>query len=427
MSDAVRVLVVSGELDPLAPFGAAARYYTFVERLARRAYVSHAAISVRRARPVAIPGVPSSAMKVLQVDLPRRQGPSALGKAARVAHFAFDPLPMSALPGLQGRVAKLAHERRADVVVTLWASLAHLLLRLPPGRPTLAVMDEGIERFPDPYLNASDSLARRWMRRAEARKVRRLYQELAARRAHVVAISDAEADWFARSLPRELITVIPHGVDLDYWSPRAGSREEDLDVLVVGDLNAGRNVEPTVELFDALEHGAGRSLRWALVGKEPLPAVVALRSERVEVSGYVEDVRPYYERAKLVVVPARDMTGTKTTLLQGWAMGKPVVAAAPSTAGVDARPSENLVMGATTADLAAHVLELLADADLRARLGAAGRRTAEADHDVGRWAEAMVDLCLELAPPKDEASGAAPLGTTRSARPAGTARSPQRP
>src|SRR6185503_3776135 len=98
----------------------------------------------------------------------------------------------------------------------------------------------------------------------------------------------------------------------------------------------------------------------------------------------------------VVLVPATVGTGVKTTLLQAWAMGRPVVATPQSAQGVRAVHGENLLIGRTTADLVTHCADLSMSADRRAHLATNGRETAERDHDVSEIATRFASLVASL-------------------------------
>ena len=116
----------------------------------------------------------------------------------------------------------------------------------------------------------------------------------------------------------------------------------------------------------------------------------------MQVTGFVSDVRPYYARSKVVVVPSRHGGGVKTTVLQAWAMGCPVVATPFALTSLPAKHGENVLIGETTEELKIHISSLLASPDLRGRLGDAGRRTVCEERDMTIVANRFAHLCDEV-------------------------------
>ena len=143
------------------------------------------------------------------------------------------------------------------------------------------------------------------------------------------------------------------------------------------------NVEGVVHFVDDVLPLVRRALpdvRFCAVGRDPAPAVLARRGPRVEITGRVEDVRPFVARAAVFVSPLRSGTGIKNKILQAWAMGKAVVATPESCGGLAVRPGENMVVAAGAEAFAREVVALLGDPARRAALGSAGRATVLAGY-----------------------------------------------
>lgn len=278
---------------------------------------------------------------------------------------------------------------RPDLLVVLSPDLAPTAFRA--GVPAVYVLDEAWERSLSYNLRWLPRWKQVWLGWAETRRYRALYRGIRRRGGTVVAIADHERDWLAPYL--DDIVVLPHAIDTSYFAPV--DAEPDVDVLVLGHLGQPRNLEPTLEYVRAVE--AARPLRWALVGGGTPDEIRALASDRIEVPGYVEDVRPWYARARLVTVPSFVGTGVKTTLLQAWATGRPALTTSFGTRGVPARPGENVAVADDVPGLVAETLRLLDDEASRARLAAAGRETVVAERDVRVVARRFAELCLERA------------------------------
>jgi glycosyltransferase involved in cell wall biosynthesis len=130
------------------------------------------------------------------------------------------------------------------------------------------------------------------------------------------------------------------------------------------------------------------------VGADPLPAVRVLdRNPAVEVTGRVEDLRPYLDRAAVAVDPLRVGAGLQNKVLEGMSMGVPMVVTAVANEGIGAEPGRHLLVADRADDFARQVVRLLRDPEMRTRIGAAARRFVI---DEWSWEKHFADLEREL-------------------------------
>lgn len=102
-----------------------------------------------------------------------------------------------------------------------------------------------------------------------------------------------------------------------------------------------------------------------------------MASPAVEVTGEVEDVRPYLAAATLFVAPMVSGSGIKNKVLEAMAMALPVVATPLAVEGLPVRSRENAMIADGAAPFAAAIGQLLSSSDERTRMGEAGRALVE--------------------------------------------------
>ena len=117
----------------------------------------------------------------------------------------------------------------------------------------------------------------------------------------------------------------------------------------------------------------------------------------VDLHAFVEDVRPLYESASIVVVPLPISAGTNIKVLEALAMGRPIVSTQPGCAGLGLDPGQSVLVADDAAGFAHAVLRLLENPELRRRLAAAGRRCVEERYDWDTLAQKQLALFEELA------------------------------
>jgi glycosyltransferase involved in cell wall biosynthesis len=322
-------------------------------------------------------------------------------RTMRAAHHLFGRLPRWSEPRRAPELARHLDAGKADVLCLHLQVTAHLAALAPTDLPVVAILEEGLER--GIFKPDERTWLHRFAARNERRRVRRLYERTSARAEVIVAISTEERERFEEAgVDPERIVVVPRGIDVSYFEPDASVAEPQIDVTVFGHFGFERNLEPALDAAQwAAVHQSG--LRWAFVGDIEDDDARAVRANGVTVSGRVGDIRPYFAATKLVLVPAVSVTGVKTTLVEAWAMGKPVVATPESTLGLPALDGVNVLVARTTPELVEQCALLSASAELRTRLGQAGRQTVLGELDGRKIATEFASLVTSVI--SDRSSG----------------------
>ena len=94
---------------------------------------------------------------------------------------------------------------------------------------------------------------------------------------------------------------------------------------------------------------------------------------QITVTGYVDDIRPFYCRAQVFVVPLRTGVGIRGKILEGWASGRAVVATSLACSGLRAVHGENVLVADRPEEFAQWTLALLRNPEYCQKLGESGR------------------------------------------------------
>jgi glycosyltransferase involved in cell wall biosynthesis len=183
----------------------------------------------------------------------------------------------------------------------------------------------------------------------------------------------------------ERVAVVPNSVDLERFRPASGRGEVPV-VLSVARLVPDKSPLTLVEAF-ALVRRELPPARLVMVGEGPLLPQVRARlaelrlDDAVEIVGGCGDARPHLARAQVFVL-ASQREGSPNAVLEAMACGLPVVAS--RVGGIPELVEDGrtglLAAPGTPEDFARHLLRLLRDPGLCARMGQAGRQRAEAGH-----------------------------------------------
>jgi glycosyltransferase involved in cell wall biosynthesis len=222
------------------------------------------------------------------------------------------------------------------------------------------------------------------------RRLRRYERQACLAADRVVAVSDADAHALRSLVPGLEPVVVPNGVDIDHYTapiPPLSERPgpEPCDLVFTGKMDFRPNVDSALwfaqQVLPLIRREAP-DVRFWIVGQNPHPRLEPLRADpAVELTGWVEDVRPYIAAAAVYVVPLRIGGGTRLKVLEAMAMGKPIVSTAVGCEGFEVVDGQELLMADAPSEFAAAVLQLIRQPELRERLGRAAGDFAASRYD----------------------------------------------
>jgi len=222
-----------------------------------------------------------------------------------------------------------------------------------------------------------------WVRRSFVRAQARLYRDEEAavcpRFDLNIAVSDKDAER-SKEITGVPFEVIPNGVDVDYFRP-SKERSSGHEIVFLG----GTTWFPNRDALDFLVADILPKVREALpdvkvtwVGRCSQDEVEEFSTQHgVQLTGYVEDVRPYLSSATCLVVPLRVGGGTRLKITTAWAAGVPVVTTSVGMEGLMGTDGTHFLVREEGGALGDALIELLRNNSLQARLAEAGRDMAE--------------------------------------------------
>jgi glycosyltransferase involved in cell wall biosynthesis len=211
--------------------------------------------------------------------------------------------------------------------------------------------------------------------RFEARKLAAAERAWCPRFTVNAVVSEEEGAVLSGVCPGLNIRVVPNGVDTKYFTPRPDPGKST--ILFCGSMD----MHPNQEAVDYFLKRVWPPLvaqcpdvEFLVVGRKPPEWLqqAGARDRRITITGFVDDIRPYFKKAALCICPVLSGGGTRLKILDSLAMGVPVVATKFAAFGLHLEHGQHLLLAATEEEFAAHIRQVLSDRPLRLRLASAG-------------------------------------------------------
>jgi sugar transferase (PEP-CTERM/EpsH1 system associated) len=260
---------------------------------------------------------------------------------------------------------------------------------------SLAEYLDSLDRFPKTILNhhniESDLFANRI--KVERNPLKNLFYRIEARKLHLyekkycrkfdlnLTVSHLDKQILASIIPGLKIAVVPNGVDTQYFL-RKDTKTAKNSLIMVSGMNWYPNRDAVIYMCNRIWPLLDKdipNLFLTVVGAQPPKEVIALahKDNRVKVTGFVDDVRPFIESADLYLCPMRDGGGTRLKILDAMAMGKAIISTTKGCEGIDVTPGKNILIADTPTEFAAQIKKALSDTGMKVRLENEARKLAE--------------------------------------------------
>jgi glycosyltransferase involved in cell wall biosynthesis len=280
-------------------------------------------------------------------------------------------------PALRALIADVARQWRPDLLQVEYTHMAHFRDAAPAVPALLVEHDLTFSLYRQLAETRRDAASHaeyeRWL--AYEQRWLRAYDAV-----WTVSEQDRAAAAWHSGRSEDDTFVVPNGVDTGRFTP--GDTAGAAEILFIGSF---RHL-PNVLGFEKLEREVMPRV-WARLPEARLRVVAGPRHEqywkrrpldrRIVLDGFVEDVRPLYREAAVVVVPLEVSAGTNIKVLEALACGKPVVTTPAGCAGLDLQDGYDALIRADWEGFAAAVCDALASPGLSRALGARARMTAE--------------------------------------------------
>jgi glycosyltransferase involved in cell wall biosynthesis len=328
--------------------------------------------------------------------------------ASKLVRGLAGPTPVTVLncwsPRSAAHLADVLRSRRFDSVQIAGTQLMAYLsvFQESPGSPPFVVDWHNVE---SELLWRYAATSSNWIKQAAARRTAKLLERaevglLETCRTHTVTSERERQNLLARC-PGANIHVIPNGVDTGYYSAAKIAKscrppaqcDPRRTILFVGSMDYHANIDAVMWFARTAWPEIARhhpDLQFTIVGRDPAAEVCALASDRIRVTGTVDDVRAFYASAVAAVVPIRSCSGTRLKILEAMAAGVPVISSRLGAEGIDAEENVHLLLADNGREFASAVDRVVSSAETRIRLSQAAREMVCRVYD---WSVIGKKLC----------------------------------
>lgn len=169
----------------------------------------------------------------------------------------------------------------------------------------------------------------------------------------------------------KILSAIPYHEDLSNLNPQRNS----LKILFYGAMHRKDNIEAVVWFAKSVlpKLQEKDSFEFVVLGGNPAKEVRELENNAVKITGFVEDIRPYFEDALCLVVPLFRGAGIKIKVLEGMSAGIPVLTNEIGIEGIMAIDGEDYFKCDTVEDYVTAIMRLVKESELADKVGKNGR------------------------------------------------------
>jgi glycosyltransferase involved in cell wall biosynthesis len=200
------------------------------------------------------------------------------------------------------------------------------------------------------------------------------------------------------------IETVPNGVDTSYFSPKGERKaidESDFRLVFAGRLNAYTNrkaVDYIEKILWPIIRDKFPGVTFDLVGQNPPPETIKalLNDKKFNITGYVDDVRPYLDKADIYICPIEDGGGTKLKILDALAMGIPIIANPIACEGINVVDNESVLYATDSAGYIKCIETLLLNDKLYTTISNNGIRLIKDNYTFRSIGNLMIGLYRQL-------------------------------
>jgi glycosyltransferase involved in cell wall biosynthesis len=313
-------------------------------------------------------------------------------------------------PAMARQIVKRASRNDFDIVHIEHLRGSRFGLFLKSRLPNMPVSWDSVDCISHLFQQAakhSRSFFGKFMTRLELGRTRRAEGDLACRFDHVLLTAPPDRDALLGLVPLgkspSEVSVLPNGVDLEYFHPNPEIQRDQETIIFSGKMSYHANISMARYLVEEIMPRIWKfhpAARLYIVGKDPSPAIKKMtRNPLITVTGTVRDIRPFLWRATVSVVPLLYGAGIQNKILEAMATGTPVVTTCQALSALQAQPGKDLFVSDDPDGFSQAVLQLIDNRELQKKIGDAGVTYVRTLHSWASIASQLVNIYQQILDP----------------------------
>ena len=336
-----------------------------------------------------------------------------------VSHFSLSAKPLRLLKGLiKGQSLSVANfytenlqadfdrfisSNKIDAIICSASSMAEYIFQSDilksMAKGPLLIMDfMDVDSDKWAQYKRSSHFPMSWIYNREHKLLSQFERKIANRFNICYLIAQAEVDLFKENIINSNnIHVLGNGLDSTVFFPPKVKKANLAPVLLfTGVMDYKPNVDAVVWFVDKCWQSFTAKYpeaRFIIAGMNPNSEVLALKTiPGIEVTGFVEDILPYYHSADVFIAPFRLARGVQNKVLQAFSCALPVVSTPMGAEGINCTPGTDVLIASDASDFVEKITFLSENQDLAADIGKRALRLIEQQYSWEGQLSPIVDL-----------------------------------
>ena len=299
------------------------------------------------------------------------------------------------------RIRSLAEKENFDVIEIQHSFMAMYIDAIPRAakRKTILTFHNVIWKQYENIFRYERRLVDKIRQWIFSKMMRKWEPKYALKFARCIAVSNTDKDLLISDQPDLHVDIVANGVDAKGYMPLPPCGDPRT-LMFVGKMSYSPCIDAVLYFYEEilpLIQSKIDDVEFWVVGREPPPEVLSLNGKNgAHVTGYVNDVMPYYANSAICVVPLRSGGGTRLKILEAMALGRPVVSSTIGCEGLDVTNGKNILIADDPETFAQKTIQLLKDQELYQRIATEARQLVEMNYDWDILAGRLLKIYDEL-------------------------------